>query len=54
MFIALLMLLLVAVCFVLKELVAVRRQVSPIRQFLEWTSVGFLETRKDNLRPEVR
>jgi hypothetical protein len=54
MLIALLTLLLIVISFILKELLAVRRQISSIRQFLEWTTVGFLETRKDNLRPAIR
>ncbi len=41
----LLALILIAVCFAAKELVGVRRQVASIRQLLEWTAVGFLETR---------
>jgi hypothetical protein len=51
--ITLLALLLVA-AFVLKELVAVRRQVSSIRQSLEWFAVGFVEKRKDGLAPAMR
>ena len=54
MLILLIMLLLIAVCFVLKELVAVRRQVSSIRQFLEWTAVGLLENGKDAMNPAMR
>jgi hypothetical protein len=53
--------LLVVAAFVLKELIAVRRQVSSIRQSLEWLRqslewwvVGYLETRKDSLPPAVR
>ncbi|MGA8152752.1 MAG: hypothetical protein WB952_17515 [Terriglobales bacterium] len=46
--------LLVVAAFVLKELVAVRRQVSSIRQSLEWFAVGFLETRKDGLTPAMQ
>jgi hypothetical protein len=52
MLIALLVFLLVAVCFVVKELVGIHRQVSSLRQFLEWTAVGFQETR--DLRPAQR
>ncbi len=46
--------LLVVAAFILKELVVVRRQVSSIRQSLEWFAVGFLEKRKDGLAPAVR
>lgn len=46
--------LLVIAAFVLKELIAVRRQVSSMRQSLEWFGVGFLEKRKDGLAPAVR
>ena len=46
--------LLAVAAFVLKELVAVRRQVSSIRQSLEWFAVGFVEKRKDGLAPAVR
>ena len=46
--------LLVVAAFVLKELIAVRRQVSSIRQFLEWCAVGFLESRKDALTPAMQ
>ena len=46
--------LLVVVALVLKELVIVRRQVSSIRQSLEWFAVGFLEKKKDGLAPAVR
>jgi hypothetical protein len=52
MLIVLLILLVVAV-FVLKELITVRRQVSSIRQSLEWYAVGFLEKRRDGLAPAV-
>ena len=45
--------LLVVAAFVLKELVAVRRQISSIRQSLEWFGVGFLEKTKDGLAPAV-
>jgi len=54
MLILLLTLLLIAVCFVLKELVVVRRQVSSMRQFLEWTAVGLLENGKDTMNPAMR
>jgi hypothetical protein len=54
MLILLLALLLIAICFVLKELVAVRQQVSSIRQFLEWTAVGLMEGGKDSLNPAMR
>ena len=50
--ILLLALLLIAVCFTLKELVAVRREVSSMRQFLEWTAVGLLENGKDTMHPQ--
>jgi hypothetical protein len=43
MLLALLALVLIAVCFAAKELVGIRRQLSSIRQFLEWSAVGFLE-----------
>jgi hypothetical protein len=54
MLILLITLLLIAACFVLRELVAVRRQVSSIRQFLEWTAVGLLENGKDTMNPAMR
>jgi hypothetical protein len=54
MLILLLVLLLIAVCFVLKELVAVRRQLSSIRQSLEWAAVGYLENFKDTMNPAMR
>lgn len=54
MLILLLALLLIAVCFVLKELVAVRRQVSSMWQFLEWAAVGYLENFKDTMNPAMR
>ena len=54
MLLALLALLLVAVGFVLRELVSLRRQISSIRQSLEWFGVGFLEKSKDGLAPAVR
>jgi len=41
-----------AICFVARELIGIRRQVSSIRQFLEWTAVGLLETR--DLSPTMR
>jgi len=53
MLIAVLALIVVAV-LILKELVALRRQVSSIRQFLEWWAVGFLETRRDALTPAMQ
>ena len=52
MLIVLLMMILLAVCFVGKELIGVHRQISSIRQFLEWTAIGSLENK--NLRPEQR
>jgi len=51
MLIVLLSFLLIAVYFALRELIGMRREVSWIRQFLEWHAVGFLETRKDGLTP---
>jgi hypothetical protein len=54
MLILLLALLLIAVCFVLKELVAVRRQVSSMRQSLEWAAVGYLENFKDTMNPAMQ
>ena len=54
MLILLLALLLVAVCFVLRELGAVRRQVSSIRQSLEWAAVGYAENFKDSMNPAMR
>jgi len=45
MLIVLMVLILIAVCFAGKELVGIRRQAASIRQLLEWTAVGFLETR---------
>jgi hypothetical protein len=50
----LLAVLLIVACFVLKELVAVRRQISSMRQFLEWTAVGLLEKNKDTMNPAMR
>jgi len=49
-----LLVLLVLAALILKELVAVRRQVSSVRQSLEWWAVGFLETRKDDFTPALR
>jgi len=46
MLILLLALLLIAVCFVLKELVAVRRQVSSMRSFWNGQQLGFWRTAK--------
>jgi hypothetical protein len=54
MLILLSLLLLIAVCFVLKELVAVRRQASSIRQSLEWAAVGYAENFKDTMNPAMR
>jgi len=45
MLIGLLVFLFVALCFVAKELMEVRRQVASIRQCLEWFGVGLLENR---------
>ena len=50
----LLALLLIAACFVLRELVAVRRQVSSMRQSLEWAAVGYAENFKDTMNPATR
>lgn len=52
MLLALLAFVLIAVCFAAKELVGIHRQLSSIRQFLEWSAVGFLE--KANPSPAQR
>ena len=52
MLLVLLALVFIAVCVAVLQLVALRRQVSSIRQFLEWTAVGFLE--KSDQNPEQR
>jgi hypothetical protein len=52
MLLALVALGLVAVCLVLRELVRVRRELSSIRQFLEWSAVGLLE--RTDLSPSRR
>ncbi len=52
MLLALVALVLVALCFILRELVGVHRELSTVRQFLEWSAVGFLE--KTDLSPARR
>jgi len=52
--ILLLALLLIAVCLALRELIAVRRQVSSIRQSLEWAAVGYAENFKSTMNPAMR
>jgi hypothetical protein len=37
--------------FVLRELIEIRRQISSIRQSIEWYAVGFMESRKEGLSP---
>ncbi len=48
----LLVFLTIAACLAVRELVGIRRQVSSLRQFVEWTAVGFLETK--DLHPAQR
>ena len=41
---------LVTLCFILRELVGVHRELSSIRQFLEWSAVGFLREDRSESR----
>ncbi len=50
----LLILLLIILCFAVRELVRIRRQVASIRQFLEWFGVGLAENSKASMGESAR
>jgi predicted Holliday junction resolvase-like endonuclease len=50
----LLFLVLILLCFVMRELVRIRRQVTSIRQSVEWFGLGLAENSKENWSEATR